>query len=358
MRHSGYHRSTLGADTSDTPDHKLNDIDDTTDRADGDHDRLRDTGPDREPGSGVCDNPSIPALEHRAVRGRPGARDGLHPDSECGREPERPPESQGADHGNRGKRDVLVDYVTKLAVDQQHDAVLDDDDAVFPRHVSQDGVCDLPVVGDVPETTERPARLRQLRLDEARREADSCRRCDLWQSATQTVFGAGPVDPDVMLVGEQPGDQEDKAGKPFVGPAGRVLEDALQAAGLAATKRYVTNAVKHFRWEPRGKRRIHLKPNPAQLLACQYWLEQEIEFVKPKLVVALGATAVRALLGSTARVLRDRGKAFTSRFGDVIVTVHPSSILRAPDADSRKAAMAAFVLDLKAAAKHLRTQRR
>ena len=206
--------------------------------------------------------------------------------------------------------------------------------------------------------SERPARLRQLRLDEARREADSCRRCDLWRSATQTVFGEGAVDADVMLVGEQPGDQEDKAGKPFVGPAGRVLEDALQAAGLATTKRYVTNAVKHFKWEPRGKRRIHLKPNPAQLLACQYWLEQEIEFVKPKLVVALGATAVRALLGTTARVLRDRGKAFTSRFGDVIVTVHPSSILRAPDADARKAAMSAFVLDLKAAAKYLRRQQR
>jgi len=205
--------------------------------------------------------------------------------------------------------------------------------------------------------SERPARLRQLRLDEARREADSCRRCDLWKSATQTVFGAGPVDADVMLVGEHPGDQEDKAGQPFVGPAGRVLEEALQAAGLAATNRYVTNAVKHFKWEPRGKRRIHLKPNPAQLLACQYWLEQEIEFIKPKLIVALGATAARALLGSTARVLRDRGKLFTSPVGDVLVTVHPSSILRMPDADARKAAMVAFVLDLKAAVKYLRTRR-
>jgi uracil-DNA glycosylase len=185
------------------------------------------------------------------------------------------------------------------------------------------------------KTSAIPARPRQLRLNAARRDADGCRRCDLWESATQTVFGTGPIDADLMLVGEQPGDQEDKAGQPFVGPAGRILDQALQAAGLGGVKRYVTNAVKHFKWEPRGKRRIHLRPNPAQMLACQYWLDQEVEFVKPKLLVALGATAVRALLGNAARVMRDRGRAFSSRYNaDVLVTVHPSSILRAPDAEA------------------------
>jgi DNA polymerase len=199
-----------------------------------------------------------------------------------------------------------------------------------------------------------PARPRQLSLDAARREAEACRRCDLWKSATQTVFGAGPVDADLMLVGEQPGDQEDKAGLPFVGPAGRILDEALTAAGLGGVTRYVSNAVKHFRWEPRGKRRIHVRPNPAQILACEYWLEQEIALVRPRLVVALGATAVRSLLGASARVMRDRGQSFPSRFdANVLVTVHPSSILRAPDPGARMEAMVAFVRDLKAAARHL-----
>ena len=187
-----------------------------------------------------------------------------------------------------------------------------------------------------------------------RAAAEGCRACHLWKRATQTVFGEGPVDADVMLVGEQPGDQEDKAGQPFVGPAGRLLEEALIAAGLGGATRYVSNAVKHFRWEPRGKRRIHLRPNPAQMQACEYWLEQEIALVKPRLVVALGATAVRSLLGTAAKVMRDRGESFPSRFAaDVLITVHPSSILRAPDAAARKQAMAAFIRDLKSAARYL-----
>ena len=210
----------------------------------------------------------------------------------------------------------------------------------------------------MPRKPTGPARSRQLRLDAARRDAEDCRRCDLWKAATQTVFGEGSVNVDLMLVGEQPGDQEDKAGEPFVGPAGRLLDEALRAAGLADVKRYVTNAVKHFKWEPRGKRRIHLKPNPAQMLACQYWLDQEIELVAPRLVVALGATAAQALLGNTARVMRDRGRSFASRYNtDVLVTVHPSSILRAPDAEARKAALDAFVADLKTAAAQLRRKR-
>ena len=177
----------------------------------------------------------------------------------------------------------------------------------------------------MPRKSTGPARSRQLRLDATRRDAEDCRRCDLWKAATQTVFGDGPVNVDLMLVGEQPGDQEDKEGEPFVGPAGRLLDEALRAAGLADVKRYVTNAVKHFKWEPRGKRRIHVKPNPAQVLACQYWLDQEIELVAPRVVVALGATAVRALLGNAARVMRDRGRSFASRYNtDVLVTVHPS----------------------------------
>jgi DNA polymerase len=168
------------------------------------------------------------------------------------------------------------------------------------------------------------------------------------------VFGEGGVDADVVLVGEQPGDQEDRAGAPFVGPAGAVLHQALTAARLTGAARYVTNAVKHFKWEPRGKRRIHKRPNPAETKACQFWLELELALVRPKLVVALGATAVRALLGPDARVLRDRGRWFTSPWaGEVLVTVHPSSILRAPDSEAREAAMAAFVKDLGAVTNRL-----
>jgi DNA polymerase len=194
----------------------------------------------------------------------------------------------------------------------------------------------------------------QRRLNLARREAASCRRCDLWKLATQTVFGEGKAGARLMLVGEQPGDAEDVEGTPFVGPAGRVLERALAAAGLERVETYVTNAVKHFKWEPRGKRRIHVKPNTAELMACQFWLEQELETVQPTVVVALGATAARALLGPSVRVMKDRGKWFESSLAkSVTVTVHPSSILRAADKASRDRAMAEFVRDLERVARRL-----
>jgi DNA polymerase len=210
----------------------------------------------------------------------------------------------------------------------------------------------------MPDTRNDGKRARQRRLEDAREEAAGCRRCDLWRTGTQTVFGAGPVDAELMLVGEQPGDVEDRTGEPFVGPAGRVLAEALAEAGLSATRRYVTNAVKHFKWEPRGKRRIHMKPNTAEMMACGFWLEQEIAAVRPRVIVALGATATRALLGPGPKVLRDRGRWLPSALpADVTVTVHPSSILRAPDADARREAMRAFVDDLKAVAKRLAADR-
>jgi DNA polymerase len=192
-------------------------------------------------------------------------------------------------------------------------------------------------------------------LNVARRDARDCRRCDLWKRATQTVFGDGKAGARLMLVGEQPGDVEDVEGAPFVGPAGRVLEQALAAAGLDVVPMYVTNAVKHFKWEPRGKRRIHVKPNTAELMACRFWLEQELESVQPAIVVALGATAVRALLGPAVRVLKDRGKWFDSPLARaVMVTVHPSSILRAADKASRDRAMAEFVRDLQRVSERLK----
>jgi DNA polymerase len=158
-----------------------------------------------------------------------------------------------------------------------------------------------------------------------------------------------------MLVGEQPGDAEDLAGEPFVGPAGGILARALEAAGLSAVPRYVTNAVKHFKWEPRGKRRIHKKPRVSEIAACHYWLEEEIAAVQPKVLVAMGATAARALLGPGVSVIKARGQWLPSSSGAaVMVTVHPASILRAPDAEARRAGMAAFVADLKRAARRVR----
>jgi DNA polymerase len=158
-----------------------------------------------------------------------------------------------------------------------------------------------------------------------------------------------------MFVGEQPGDAEDTAGLPFVGPAGRILDEALAEAGLARVPRYVTDAVKHFKWEPRGTRRIHVKPSTAERLACEYWLLEEIAAVGPTVVVALGTTAAAAVLGPTVRVLRDRGRWLPSPLAPAVtLTVHPSSILRAPDREARRAAMAAFVADLRAVARRLR----
>jgi uracil-DNA glycosylase len=195
---------------------------------------------------------------------------------------------------------------------------------------------------------------RQRRLDQARAEAAGCRRCELWERGTQTVFGEGTARAVLMLVGEQPGDQEDKAGQPFVGHAGRVLEEALAEVGLDRVPRYVTNAVKHFNWEPRGKRRLHVRPNTAHVAACHFWLEEEIAAVAPRVIVALGATAARALLGPATRVLRDRGRWLPSPLaGNVLVTVHPSSLLRAATPEARLEARRAFVEDLRQVARRL-----
>jgi DNA polymerase len=196
---------------------------------------------------------------------------------------------------------------------------------------------------------------RRKKLAQVRDDADGCRRCDLWKRATQTVFGVGPMSARLMLVGEQPGDQEDVEGEPFVGPAGRLLREALVEAGLDPEEVYLTNAVKHFKWQPRGKRRIHDKPNREEVLACRMWLDEEIENVRPQMVVALGATAAGTLLGSSARVTRDRGKFFPSTLAPLVsMTVHPSSILRAPDSAARKEARAQFVKDLKTFARKLK----
>jgi uracil-DNA glycosylase len=178
--------------------------------------------------------------------------------------------------------------------------------------------------------------------------ARHCRACHLWKRATQTVFGEGIVAADVMFVGEQPGNDEDLAGRPFVGPAGRVLNDALEQAGIGRHRSYVTNVVKHFKWEPRGKRRIHAKPRASEIGACRPWLDAEIAAVHPRVIVCLGATAARALLGSSFKVSMDRGRFVTSPLAPfVTATVHPSSILREPDPIARRQAMQAFVSDLR-----------
>jgi len=184
--------------------------------------------------------------------------------------------------------------------------------------------------------------------------ARTCQACPLWERATQTVFGEGDVHAPLFLVGEQPGDQEDKDGHPFVGPAGRLLSTALEAAGIDRRQAYVTNAVKHFKWVPagdRGKRRIHQKPNAREIAACRPWLLAEIEAVRPQVIVCLGATAAQSLLGSGFRVTHHRGTPVPSPFAArVVPTVHPSSILRAQDDETRDRELRAFVADLRAAA--------
>ena len=186
-------------------------------------------------------------------------------------------------------------------------------------------------------------------LEDLREAARHCRACDLFLTGTQTVFGEGPARAAVMLVGEQPGDQEDRAGHPFVGPAGRVLDEALEEVGIDRSRVYVTNVVKHFKWVARGKRRIHSKPNAREIRACRAWLDFELEDVQPRVVVALGATAAQALLGTSFRVTLHRGKPLegTGLAPYVVATVHPASILRAPDPESREAEGRAFVEDLK-----------
>jgi len=196
-------------------------------------------------------------------------------------------------------------------------------------------------------------------ISQLRKVAAGCRACDLWKNATQTVFGEGPSPATIMFVGEQPGDQEDRAGHPFVGPAGRLLDHAFEEAGIDRSKVYVTNVVKHFKWEAaeRGKRRIHKKPRGLEIQACRPWIEAEIRVVRPQVLVCLGATAAQALLGKRFRVNTQRGQFVDSELAPyATATVHPSSILRAPDDAARQAQMAAFVKDLKKIAKLLRSK--
>jgi DNA polymerase len=194
----------------------------------------------------------------------------------------------------------------------------------------------------------------EAKLGSLRREAAGCKDCPLWANATQTVFGEGDARARIMLVGEQPGDMEDRAGHPFVGPAGHVLDEGLAAAGIDRSRLYVTNAVKHFKWEPRGKRRLHKTPAQRELEACYQWLEGEIAAVEPALIVALGATAAKALLGASFRITQSRG-VVQRREGlpDVIATFHPSYLLRVKGRAGEEEAWKQFVADLRMAAKYL-----
>ena len=194
----------------------------------------------------------------------------------------------------------------------------------------------------------------QATLPGVREIAAGCKACDLYKRGTQTVFGEGPPKAELMLVGEQPGDAEDLAGHPFVGPAGRLLDTALEEAGIDRSQVYVTNVVKHFKWEPRGKRRIHAKPNAAEIGACRPWLEVEIALVKPRVLVCLGATAAQALLGKSFKVSQQRGTVVPSPLAPIVsATVHPSSILRAPDDETRREEMQRFVKDLRTIAREM-----
>jgi uracil-DNA glycosylase len=194
-----------------------------------------------------------------------------------------------------------------------------------------------------------PPRPTLAKLKEAAR---GCRACPLWKLGTQTVFGEGSPHAKVIFVGEQPGNDEDLAGKPFVGPAGKLLDKALMEAGIDRRDVYVTNAVKHFKWEPKGKRRIHKKPNAREIAACRPWLDAEIDLLKPQVIVCLGATAAQALIGKDFKVSQRRGEFVASPLAPkVVATVHPSSILRAPNEESRRADYARFVADLKKIAK-------
>jgi len=189
---------------------------------------------------------------------------------------------------------------------------------------------------------------KQLTFLSLKAAAAECKACDLWKKGTQTVFGEGRRRAKVLFVGEQPGNEEDLTGKPFVGPAGRLFDEALAEAGIDRKQTYVTNVVKHFKWEPRGKRRIHKKPNAVEINACRPWLEAEIALVKPQVIVALGATAAQALLGPKFRVTKQRGKFLESTLAPYIMaTVHPSSILRASDDETRRLEYRHFVNDLK-----------
>jgi len=210
-----------------------------------------------------------------------------------------------------------------------------------------------------PEDTAAPLVPDKPTLPKLRRAAADCKACDLWERGTQTVFGEGGAQAKVMFVGEQPGDREDLEGRPFIGPAGGLLDKALAEAGIDRAEVYVTNVVKHFKWEPHGggtKRRIHAKPNQGEINACRPWLDAELSVVKPKVIVCLGATAAQALLGKSFRVTKMRGELISDSpmAPYVLATVHPSSILRAPDAEARRLETERFIEDLKKVAEALR----
>lgn len=199
-----------------------------------------------------------------------------------------------------------------------------------------------------PEETAAPLVPATTDLQAIRRAAFACRACPLWKRGTQTVFGAGATDARIVCVGEQPGHEEDLAGVPFVGPAGRLLDEALAAAGIDHRLVWTTNVVKHFKWEPRGKRRLHAKPNAREIAACRPWLEAELAALRPEVVVCLGATAAQTLLGRSFRVTRERGRLLrdTGIAPWVLATVHPAAVLRAPDADTRRRERTRFIEDL------------
>ena len=194
-------------------------------------------------------------------------------------------------------------------------------------------------------------------LPSVRTAAEDCHACELWKKGTQTVFGEGSKNARLMLIGEQPGDQEDKIGRPFVGPAGKLLDRALEAAGIDRDHVYVTNVVKHFNWEPRGKWRIHKKPRPSHIAACRPWLDIEFAIVKPRAVVLLGATAAQAVLGAAFRVTQHRGELIDSPIAPIVLaTVHPSSLLRAPDDETRHRETERFIDDLRLVIRALSAQ--
>jgi uracil-DNA glycosylase family protein len=199
-----------------------------------------------------------------------------------------------------------------------------------------------------PEQTAAPLIPAKPTLHALKETAAHCKACHLWKSGTQTVFGEGERTATVMFVGEQPGNDEDLTGRPFVGPAGKLLDKALVEVGIDRSLVYVTNVVKHFKWEPRGKRRIHKKPNALEIAACRPWLEAEIAVVKPNVIVCLGATAAQALLGNQFRVTQSRGKFIPSPLAPhLLATVHPSSLLRAPDEETRRRETERFIEDLR-----------
>jgi uracil-DNA glycosylase family protein len=205
-----------------------------------------------------------------------------------------------------------------------------------------------------------PGRRGSRALEGLRAAAKDCRACPLWKRGTQTVFGAGSAHARLLLVGEQPGDEEDRQGLPFVGPAGHLLDKALEAAGIDRRETYVTNAVKHFKWLPaegRGKRRIHQKPNAGEIRACHPWLDAELAAIQPPVIICLGATAAQALLGNAFRVTKQRGVPLVHSSGArIVATIHPSAILRAPDSETRAVEMARFIADLRVARSLLATE--